>query len=281
MYCGNCGNQIKEDAQFCGNCGAEVPKNDGGNKAENSQNEYRNLQNDRIGGAEKRRPSTAPIVIIAVICALIVAAAVIILLGSGSDKNGGYGAGGNDGLTSVIKNGGEYVTLTIDDYPEEIDTDVVELSGTIVTEQYAAKLTIDGSEVKSIDKLDGVTVWSIELSLAGGENVFDVELTDSAGNRDSGEVKILCLAAWPFPYGTKLVRTDQHPNYKIYVRPGPSIESGNPILEIMPDDFSTTLTYLGEYQEDNDSENGLHYWYKVSLPDGREGWIRDDLAMEK
>ncbi|MDR3295730.1 MAG: hypothetical protein LBT26_07900 [Clostridiales Family XIII bacterium] len=62
----------------------------------------------------------------------------------------------------------------------------------------------------------------------------------------------------------------------IYVRSTPSANSGdgNKILYIKAGDRSVRLEYLGttRYSEG-------YNWYNVRLPDGRNGWVRDDVVM--
>jgi hypothetical protein len=64
----------------------------------------------------------------------------------------------------------------------------------------------------------------------------------------------------------------------IYVRATPTVrDNTNKILYIDAGNRSVRLRYLREKEV---SENGeTHIWYQVALPDGREGWVRDDVVV--
>jgi hypothetical protein len=66
----------------------------------------------------------------------------------------------------------------------------------------------------------------------------------------------------------------------IFVRDKPSArDDSNKILYIEPGDRSVRLLYKNKTEV---SENGeAHTWYQVVLPDGRTGWIRDDVVINE
>jgi hypothetical protein len=64
----------------------------------------------------------------------------------------------------------------------------------------------------------------------------------------------------------------------IYVRSAPTVlDSANKILYIDAGNRDAKLRYLRETEI---TENGeTHIWYQVALPDGRDGWVRDDVVI--
>lgn len=304
MYCGNCGKFVADDSTFCGECGAPVNGESAGNTV-NGQNQtaqslapaYNNspryVENKAFSTPPKKKNGILASIIIILVCFCVAASAAIVFLllrdddddvadGSANTsivtKNNDDDA--NSALNAASKQNNGSVLLTVDTYDTETMVNPYILSGTIFSRDNTAVLTVNGENIGSVSSVDGTTQWRADVYLLEGENIIDVILEDSAGNTAQETVTINYTEAWPFPYGTELTRTSNEANYMIFVRPGPSKDSGDPILKIMPGDFVTTLIYLGEYYYE-DSADGFHYWYKVELPDGREGWIRDDLAMQK
>ena len=64
-----------------------------------------------------------------------------------------------------------------------------------------------------------------------------------------------------------------HENSNINVRREPTRNSDR-ILSISAGDISIRLKYLGESRLVED-----YYWHNVLLPDGRTGWVREDVVV--
>ncbi len=310
-FCGECGASVSPDEtnnagvdNSSGNVTAGNPvagnfgtgnsgvNNFGGNNArtfEHSVPDDRDFARSGENGKPKKMNVLLPITI-ALICVCLAAAGTIIFLllsrDADSPSEGDNGASNPEGNVSIF--GGEkqspredVVVLTVDSCPAETMINPLMISGTMLSKENTAFLSIDGERVNSVSSIDGIVAWEEEVRLVEGTNTITVTLSDNAGNTDEQTITIDYTEAWPFPYGTELTRTSGEANYMILVRPGPSKQSGEPLLKIMPGDFTTTLIYLGEYQQENSPTDGVHNWYKVELPDGRVGWIREDLAMVK
>lgn len=305
MFCENCGARLDDNAQFCGECGAKV-----GAQVENETQNVAYVQpvqpqpeqyynSYSVPGKPEKKRSIVPI-IIAIICGLLAIALVsttIIfwdyipaIFGIEQDtrdrddkKDDKSKDEGNSAKKKTDKNdkGEAYVELYIDSYPSEVETDIVTVSGTIFTSKYRAELEVDGTSIETVTKSEGEIDWSVDLYLDEGKNTFKFTLVDSDGNSDTEKVVITYDYSWPFPVGTELTRTHDYPTSRIFVRPGPSKDSGEPIMAIYPEDYVTTLIYTGKYEEDYDAANGFHNWYEVTLPNGQVGWIRDDMAERK
>jgi hypothetical protein len=59
-----------------------------------------------------------------------------------------------------------------------------------------------------------------------------------------------------------------NPDFRINLRPGPSVDSGTEITQLDP---GTELQFLGDEETDDDGE----VWMHVQTEDGFDGWIRE------
>ena len=298
MFCDNCGAHMEEGAQFCVNCGAKVevrsepqptvlidqtnyeqpPQN---NQQQQIHQQYSNKYTVPNYETPKKLGSNVPI-IIAIVCGILAIALVVATVVFWDDIPGIFGGQRSWEYDNDDASGREeYVQLHINDYPTEVYTDIVSVSGTIFTSKNRAELELDGEMIETVVKSEGVLEWSTDLYLEEGENTFKFTLVDKEGNSQTKTVTINYVYSWPFPVGTELIRTYEYPTSRIFVRPGPGKNSGDPIMAITPNDYVTTLVYTGNNQYHYDAGNGYHYWYEVTLPNGTRGWIRDDMVQLK
>jgi hypothetical protein len=61
---------------------------------------------------------------------------------------------------------------------------------------------------------------------------------------------------------------ESNPDFTVNFRPGPSIDSGDPVATLDP---GTPLQYLGEQTTGDDGS----LWLRMKTEDGTEGWLRD------
>lgn len=75
----------------------------------------------------------------------------------------------------------------------------------------------------------------------------------------------------PATTGTPLAFTETHqsnPDFTVNFRPGPSIDSGDPVATLDP---GTPLQYLDEQTTGDDGS----IWLRMRTEDGTEGWLRE------
>lgn len=88
-------------------------------------------------------------------------------------------------------------------------------------------------------------------------------------------IKVFPKNTVPFKEGEKLTRIATIDS-KVFVCPGPSFTSGDPVAELNVDDYSS-LTYLGKCKKDANKKNSSYLWYKVSFRN-KTGWVRSDFV---
>lgn len=66
---------------------------------------------------------------------------------------------------------------------------------------------------------------------------------------------------------------ESNPDFTVNFRPGPSIDSGEPVATLDP---GTPLQYLGEQTTGSDGS----IWLRMKTQDGAEGWLREVDTVE-
>lgn len=292
MFCRNCGTPVQEGMNNCPNCGTAVLQHSGSQQNSmkgnltNNTNVYDsgrtvpNYNNSSMGipnvapqtvaphmidtravaRTRKKNSSSALLyVVLGVAIAVLIALISVLIM-----KMGGSGG------VSLTK---ADLTLNIDSYPANVTDSYYVLGGTMSTTGESASISINGSEFGKVTKEDGEKRWQKEVSLHEGNNELLIELTDEKGKKSEGrKISIRYEKKLRYKSGTKLIKFERDVYEGIIIRPNPATVGA--VDKIGPYEHYTTMTCVGEEEMKSD---GL--WIKVIAPNGREGWVREDVIQ--